>query len=75
MMRKTVKKKAHPMRASPVKKAGLQKTFLPPDSIPRKIAADVKQFFQDKLSALQRTDKKKAASPELSICLICLFFQ
>lgn len=74
MMRKTVKKKAHPMRASPVKKAGLQKTFLPPDSIPRKIAADVKQFFQDKLSALQRTDKKKLLLLNFPYVLFAYFF-
>lgn len=72
--RKTVKKKAHPMRASPVKKAGLQKTFLPPDSIPGKIAADVKQFFQDKLSALQRTDKKKLLLLNFPYVLFAYFF-
>ena len=72
--RKTVKKKAHPMRASPVKKAGLKKTFLTPDSIPGKIATDVKQLFRDKLSALQRTDKKKLLLLNFPYALFAYFF-
>ena len=72
--RKTVKKKAHPVKASPVKKAGLQKTILPPDSIHGKIAADVKQFFRDKLSALQRTDKKKLLLLNFPYALFAYFF-
>lgn len=71
--KKIAKKKSHPMRASPVRKSR-QKTLIPSDSISGKMAADIKQFFCDKLSVLQRADKKKLFRLNFPYALFAYFF-
>ena len=55
--KKPDKKKAHQKRAAPGKRK--KSIVIPPDSIPGKMLADVKQFIRGKTDSLQRTDRKK----------------
>jgi len=57
--RRPERRKAHPNRASPKQKGNYKTISFPKDSIPGKMLADIKCFARDKISSLQRLDRKK----------------
>lgn len=57
--RRPERRKAHPNRASPKRKGNYKTISFPKDSIPGKMLADIKCFARDKISSLQRIDRKK----------------
>ena len=59
MAEKKSGKKRQKLTGSPKIKRGNHKFSFPSDSIHGKILADIRQLYRDKLSSLQRVDKKK----------------
>ena len=57
--KKQEKKKAHQKRASPKQNGKCRRNFIPADSIPGKMLADIRGVIRNKIDSLQRADWKK----------------